>query len=82
MAPELQVASIYAATRGFLDDLEVEQVSRFEQELHIYLKANHADLLRKVATTKNFKEADDDLRAAVDAFKKGFVAGVRAAVNH
>lgn len=75
---ELQVASVYSVTNGYLDDLDLDQVGRFEAELHNYLKANHADLLAKLRTGK-FKELEPALREAVDAFKKGY--GQRAAVN-
>jgi len=75
---ELQVASIYAATQGYLDDLDLSEVANFEKELHAFLKANYADLLLKLRTGK-FKELEPELRAAVDAFKKGFEP--RAAAN-
>ncbi|HLN59987.1 MAG TPA: F0F1 ATP synthase subunit alpha [Symbiobacteriaceae bacterium] len=80
MDVELQVASIYAATNGFLDDLELDQVAQFERELHTHLKANNPDLLKRVATTKNFKEVEAELRDAITAFKQGYT-GQRAAVN-
>jgi F-type H+-transporting ATPase subunit alpha len=79
MPVELQVASIYAATQGFLDDLSLDQVAPFEKDLHTYLKANHAELLQRIATTKNFKEVEADLKAAITAFKQGW--GQRAAAN-
>lgn len=75
---ELQVASIFAVTNGYLDDLELSEVADFEKELHNYLRANNADLLLKLQTGK-FKELQSDLRAAVDAFKQGY--GQRAAAN-
>ena len=80
MDVELQVASIYAATNGFLDDLELDQVAQFERELHTHLKANNPDLLKRIATTKNFKEVEAELRDAITAFKQGYT-GQRAAVN-
>jgi len=80
LAVELQVVSIYVATNGFLDDLELSKVADFEKEIHTYMKANHAELLRNLATTKNFKEVEADLRKAVTAFKQGYT-GTRAAVN-
>ncbi len=79
MPAELQVASIYAATAGFLDDLELDQVAAFEADLHTYLKANHADLLQRILTVKRFKEVEEDLKAAITSFKQGW--GQRAAAN-
>jgi len=78
MPVELQVASIYAATNGFLDDLELSQVGTFENDLHTYLKADHAALLSKLPSGK-FKELEKELRAAITSFKQGY--GQRAAVN-
>ncbi|BAD39074.1 F0F1 ATP synthase subunit alpha [Symbiobacterium thermophilum] len=75
---ELQVLSIFAATNGYLDDLELEEVAAFEQELHTYFKANHPELLARIPKEK-WKDIEPEVRAAVDAFKKGY--GQRAAAN-
>jgi F-type H+/Na+-transporting ATPase subunit alpha len=74
----LQVLSIFAATNGYLDDLEIEQVRGFESELHTHFKANHADLLQKMESGK-WKELEGAVRAGMDAFKKGY--GQRTAAN-
>src|SRR5690606_10911241 len=42
---EKQVAILYALTRGFIDDIPVEDVTRFEDEFHMWLDQNAADLL-------------------------------------
>nr|PZN70862.1 MAG: F0F1 ATP synthase subunit alpha [Bacillota bacterium] len=75
---ELQVLSIFAATNGYLDDLPLEEVQRFEEELHTYFKANHADLLKKIPVAR-WKDVEPEVRAAMDAFKKGY--GQRAAAQ-
>lgn len=75
---ELQVLSIFAASNGYLDDLELSEVAAFEQELHTYFKANHADLLKRLPVEK-WKDLEAEVRAAVEAFKKGY--GQRAAAN-
>ncbi len=75
---ELQVLSIFAATNGYLDDLELEEVAAFEQELHTYFKANHPELLARIPKEK-WKDIEPEVRAAVDAFKKGY--GQQAAAN-
>src|SRR5262249_16666971 len=38
---ELQVVSIFVGTQGYLDDLPVEDVRRFESELHDYVRTRH-----------------------------------------
>ena len=72
----LQVASIFAGTKGYLDDLEVSSVKRFESELHAWLQDNRAALVEKVekAGKKQLKEVDEELADALKAFKKTFKA--------
>ena len=41
----LQVVSLYAVEHGFMDTIEVEQISSFERALHRDMQAKHADLL-------------------------------------
>ncbi len=48
---ELQVASVFAGTHGFLDRLKVEAVLAFEAYLHEFLQARHRATLEAVATT-------------------------------
>ncbi|HYF76813.1 MAG TPA: F0F1 ATP synthase subunit alpha [Symbiobacteriaceae bacterium] len=74
----LQVLSIFAATNGYVDDLEVSEVGAFEVDMHNHFKSNHPDLLSKLDTGK-WKELEPTVRAAMDDFKKGY--GQRAAAN-
>jgi len=66
-----QVAIIWAATNGQLDDVPVGEVGRFEQELQRFLDAQYSQLMD---TIEQEKALSDDttaaLRAAVEAFKK------------
>ncbi|MED2970868.1 F0F1 ATP synthase subunit alpha [Fictibacillus sp. B-59209] len=68
---ELQVASLFALTRGYLDDVAVEDVTRFEEELHAYMETNAKDVLDQIKTTGKLPEGDD-LDNAIKAFKKVF----------
>ncbi len=71
---EQQVASIFAATKGYLDDIPVEAVSRFEAELLEYLKTD-GKVLEEIRTKKQLdKDLEAMLRSAIEAFKKGFSA--------
>jgi F-type H+/Na+-transporting ATPase subunit alpha len=68
----LQVVSIFAGTKGFLDDLEVSEVREFEQKLHGWMKDHRADLLDLIsrATAKpDLAKIDSELDAAIKAFK-------------
>jgi F-type H+/Na+-transporting ATPase subunit alpha len=73
----LQVASIYAGTKGYLDDLEVPMILRYERELHEWLYEKRADLLdqiRNASGKKQLAELDDALKEALDRFKTVFKA--------
>ncbi len=73
MPVELQVVSIFAATRGHLDDLQVEDVRRFERELHEHLTSKQADLLAELREKGAFDdELERRLEAAIVEFKQVF----------
>ena len=47
MPVEEQVVSIFAGTNGYLDDIAVADVRRFETELLDYIRTRHADLIER-----------------------------------
>ncbi|MCT2535093.1 F0F1 ATP synthase subunit alpha [Aquibacillus koreensis] len=69
---EKQVMIIYALVNGYLDDIPVEDITRFESEFHAWLDKNKADLLKSIRETGNLGEAAD-MNGAVETFKKQFV---------
>ncbi|SIT69518.1 F0F1 ATP synthase subunit alpha [Edaphobacillus lindanitolerans] len=69
---EKQVAILYALTRGFLDDVPVQDIQRFESEFYSWLDANRPDVLDTIRTTKALP-ADEDMASAINDFKKTFV---------
>jgi F-type H+-transporting ATPase subunit alpha len=73
MPVEEQVASIFAGTQGFLDPIEVKDVTRYEAALLSYLRAEHGDILK---TIRDSKALDDDtakaLKEALAKFGKQF----------
>lgn len=73
MPVEKQVVSIYAATKGFIDDIAIEDVSRFEKELLSFIESNKPELFEHIRTTKELPD-ENDLKAAIEEFKKGFAA--------
>jgi len=78
---ENQVVSIWAGTNGKLDEVPVEDVLRFETELHDYLGRNS-----KVLDTLREKNALDDqliadMDAAIEEFKLGFQTGEGKSLN-
>jgi len=75
MSVEEQVVSIFAGTKGYLDDVPVADVRRFELEMLAHMRSRHGALLNDLRT----KKITDDLGAAVQAFKDGFMATAAAA---
>lgn len=71
LSVEKQVAILYALTRGFLDDIPLEDIRRFESEFLNWLDHNRKDLLDHIVKTKDLP-SDDDMAAALNAFKKTF----------
>ncbi len=69
MAVEHQILIIYAASKGFLDEVPVERVPDWEQQFHQYMDANYADLVRTIydTTVTNKKKLPDELLAQIDA---------------
>jgi len=59
---EKQILIIYAGTNGFVDDLPLTALKKYEQELYSFVESRHpnifADILKK-------RELDSDLRAAM-----------------
>jgi F-type H+-transporting ATPase subunit alpha len=69
----LQVVSIYAGTKGHLDELEIAEIRPFEAKLHAWMKDNRADLLELIAraTAKpDLAKIDNDLESSIKAFKE------------
>jgi hypothetical protein len=63
--------SVYAGTRGHLDDVPVADVRRFENELLEYVRTRHGDLLEKVRSTGALPDADA-LEGPISSFKEQF----------
>jgi len=70
----LQTVSIYAGTKGFLDNLAVEAVRPFEAALHQYLSDEQLPLIERLETAPKFDESlDSDLRKAINEFKAQYI---------
>ena len=74
MSVEDQMVSIYLAGEGEMDTVPVEDIRRFEKELHEYLHANAAGVYEQIAGGQAFTpESQAELKSAADAFKRVFV---------
>jgi F-type H+-transporting ATPase subunit alpha len=75
MTVERQIAIIFAASKGHLDDIEIEKVSEFESNLFDYLEANASDQLSSI---KESGDLNDDTSKSLDKlisdFKNSFAA--------
>jgi F-type H+-transporting ATPase subunit alpha len=69
VAVEKQVAIIYAATKGFLDSVAVEDLRRYEEDLYRFLETRHAGVLTGIADKKVL---DDEVKGALEAALKEF----------
>ncbi|HEY1706282.1 MAG TPA: F0F1 ATP synthase subunit alpha [Trebonia sp.] len=70
---EEQVVSIWAGTTGQLDDVPVEDITRFETEFLNYLRRDQGGVLDTIRETS--KLSDDNITAlkdAIDRFRRGF----------
>jgi F-type H+/Na+-transporting ATPase subunit alpha len=68
---EEQVISIFAGTRGFIDDIPVGDVRRFEHELLEEFRSRYRDLLDQIRNEKTLPD-EDKLKEAIDSFKQRF----------
>ena len=75
MTVERQIAIIFAASKGHLDDIEIEKVYEFESNLFDYLEANASDQLSSI---KESGDLSDDTSKSLDKlisdFKNSFAA--------
>jgi F-type H+-transporting ATPase subunit alpha len=70
---EEQVVSIWAGTNGYLDDVPVEDVSRFEGDFLEYLRRSHAGVLQSIRESLDLPEdTETALKDAIAEFRKGF----------
>jgi len=72
---EHQVAILYVATIGLLDDVPTPRVKEFEAQFTRFLDTQHSEVMKKLAKTKVL---DDETAAALEAaaneFRKTFLA--------
>ncbi|MFD1416359.1 F0F1 ATP synthase subunit alpha [Oceanobacillus jeddahense] len=72
MVVEKQVAIIYALTRGFLDDIPVEDILRFEEEMNIWIEHNKNDIFTTIRETGNLPD-EKEFNEAIESFKNTFL---------
>ena len=75
LAVQQQILIIYAGTNGFVDELPLTALKKYEQELNSFIESKHPDIFADILKKR---ELDSDLRAklnkALEEFKGIFKA--------
>ncbi|MDA8561748.1 F0F1 ATP synthase subunit alpha [Gammaproteobacteria bacterium] len=65
---------LFAADKGYLDDIELTKIADFEQGLLSYVRSNNSDLLDSIGSSGNFSDdIVNSIKAAVEKFKSMYV---------
>ena len=79
---EKQVVAIYAGTKGFLDNVPIDEVGKYEKELLDYVQMKAPTLLPEIAKEKTLNESITKmLDEALTEFTDGFVAAFESAAT-
>ena len=70
---EEQVVSIFSGVRGFLDDVELNQIKSFEKKLLSKIKSEAPDILNNIKSSGKIDEPNEEkLKTFITDFKRGF----------
>ena len=70
MGMDKQVSIIFAAGKGFLDDVAVEDVAQWETDFHAFMADKHAGVLHTIEESGKLEDDTvEDLTAAIKEFK-------------
>jgi F-type H+-transporting ATPase subunit alpha len=75
---EKQVVSVYAGTNGYLDEIPVDHVARYEKELLEMMELKHRELLAAIADKKDLT---DDITAKLKSILQQFTDSFKATVK-
>ena len=75
---ENQVAIIFAGTNGFLDEIPVDQVSRYEKEFLEVMELKYKDVLNIIAKTKDL---DDDTTSKLKKILEDFTNSFKVSIK-
>ena len=72
---EEQVVAIYAGVKGFLDDVDTNDVNNFERKLLDEVRANGQDILAAIRDSGDLKEdTEEKLKGFIENFAKTYVS--------
>ncbi|MEC9392734.1 MAG: F0F1 ATP synthase subunit alpha [Pseudomonadota bacterium] len=73
ISTEEQVILLYAGVNGYMDNIEVNQIGKFEENLLNSIRENYSQILESIRSTKELNEdTESTLKSAVDDFSKNF----------
>ena len=74
MPQEEQVIIIFAGVRGLIDEIDINDMERFQKELFVFLKEKHGTLLEQLSHEKVVSDSlEQELTLVIEEFKKQFV---------
>ena len=74
---------LFRSTKGYLDDLAIDQCRKFEEELYRFMENAHRPVLEEIAAKKALDEGlTAKVKAAVEEFKKRFVEENKSVKAH
>ena len=65
----LQVVTIFAATRGYLDDVSVETIKTWEDGLHSYIHTHQKTILDQINSGCKLGEIEQKLEQVITEYK-------------
>ncbi len=72
-----QVAVVYAGVKGLIDEVPVEEVTKFASELREYLKLNKADFIEEILKEKKLnEELEATLKEVITEVKSAMLAKI------
>jgi len=68
-----QIAILYAGTKGYLDDIDISKINKYEQELAQHLETNNQSILNLIMETGKLDEQNEgELKKALESFSNTF----------
>ena len=82
MPVEEQVAVIFAASNGYLDDIEPDDIPDWEDQFRDYMRDSHGEILQTIREEKQLSdETEQSLRDAIEHFNEGYEPEQQSLVN-
>ena len=82
MPVEEQVAVIFAASNGYLDDIEPDDVMDWESQFRDYMRDSHGEILDSIREQKELSdETQQSLRDSIEHFNEGYEPEQESLVN-